>query len=194
MMTDKAQEANKQDMPSAQPEEPNSKFQQANAMLKKYLQGSGAVGLLPFPLLDMVLLSGLQLKMLQSLAKIYEIPFSKEIGKSTLGSLVGGALPAQVGMGIMGIASAMKWIPAVGTAVGVASTSALAVATTYAVGKVFIQHFESGGTFLNFDPEKVRQYFAQEFEKAHKNHHSDQHHQHHQPHHMPHPEQEAVAA
>ena len=28
------------------------------------------------------------------------------------------------------------------------------------MGKVFIQHFESGGTFLDFDPDKVRSYFS----------------------------------
>jgi hypothetical protein len=33
-------------------------------------------------------------------------------------------------------------------------------ASTYALGKVFIQHFESGGTFLDFDPEKVKEHFA----------------------------------
>jgi len=30
------------------------------------------------------------------------------------------------------------------------------------VGKVFVQHFESGGTFLSFDPEKVRSHFEEE--------------------------------
>ena len=43
---------------------------------------------------------------------------------------------------------------------------ALAGASTYAVGKVFVQHFESGGTFLNFDPEDVRDYYAEQFEKG----------------------------
>jgi len=43
---------------------------------------------------------------------------------------------------------------------------AVAGASTYAVGQVFIQHFESGGTFLDFDPEKVKGYFAEQFEKG----------------------------
>ncbi|MCI5165392.1 MAG: GTPase, partial [Candidatus Electrothrix sp. GM3_4] len=38
---------------------------------------------------------------------------------------------------------------------------ATAEAVTYAVGKVFHQHFASGGTFLTFDPDKVREYYAQ---------------------------------
>jgi hypothetical protein len=31
---------------------------------------------------------------------------------------------------------------------------------------VFITHFEAGGTLLGFDPQKVRDYFKSEFEKA----------------------------
>ena len=43
---------------------------------------------------------------------------------------------------------------------------AAAGASTYAVGQVFIQHFESGGTFLDFDPDKVKAYFAEQVEKG----------------------------
>jgi hypothetical protein len=46
------------------------------------------------------------------------------------------------------------------------TTGGFASASTYAVGRVFIQHFESGGTFLDFDPDKVRAHFEAEFKKA----------------------------
>jgi hypothetical protein len=39
-------------------------------------------------------------------------------------------------------------------------------AFTYAVGKVFLQHFASGGTFLDFDPKTVREYFAKMFDEG----------------------------
>ena len=42
----------------------------------------------------------------------------------------------------------------------------LAGATTYAVGKVFTQHFATGGTFLNFDPETVREYYYEMFKEG----------------------------
>ena len=42
------------------------------------------------------------------------------------------------------------------------------VVLTYAVGKVFIQHFESGETFLTFYPEKVKAYYAEMFEEGKK--------------------------
>lgn len=142
-------------------EKSTTNLEKASASVKSYVKGSMALALLPFPFVDMVLLTGVQLKMLKSLSDIYGVKFSKELGKSTLGSLAGGVLPSTIGMGI---ASSLKFLPIVGTVVGIASTSVLAGATTYAVGKVFIQHFESGGTFLNFDPEKVRDYFSKEFE------------------------------
>ena len=37
---------------------------------------------------------------------------------------------------------------------------------TYAAGRVFHQHFASGGTFLTFDPDKVREYYAQMLEEG----------------------------
>jgi hypothetical protein len=36
------------------------------------------------------------------------------------------------------------------------------------LGKVFIQHFESGGTFLTFDPMTVRAHFARLQEEGRK--------------------------
>ena len=74
-------------------------------------------------------------------------------------------------MGSVGIAelvggSLLKLIPAVGQVVGVIGVSVVSAAFTQALGNVFIMHFESGGTLLNFKPETMRDYFRAEFEKA----------------------------
>jgi hypothetical protein len=37
---------------------------------------------------------------------------------------------------------------------------------TYAIGKVFIQHFESGGTFLTFDPKAVKEFYAEQLKEG----------------------------
>jgi hypothetical protein len=46
------------------------------------------------------------------------------------------------------------------------STAAIGAASTYAVGKVFAEHFESGGTFLDFDEEKAREHFKAMYEEG----------------------------
>jgi uncharacterized protein (DUF697 family) len=62
--------------------------------------------------------------------------------------------------------SLLKSIPLIGSLSGLVAVPALAAAFTYAVGKIFLQHFASGGTFLDFDPQKVREYFARQFEEG----------------------------
>ena len=47
----------------------------------------------------------------------------------------------------------------VGTMLGAISVPVLASGVTWAIGRVFVQHFAAGGTFLTFDPSKVREHF-----------------------------------
>jgi uncharacterized protein (DUF697 family) len=109
----------------------------------------------------MIALSGLQLKMLHSLANLYGIDFSENRGKSLIASLLGAGAPLSFSGNL---ASLGKTIPFYGHVMGMISLSVLGGASTYAIGKVFIQHFESGGTFLTFEPQKVADYYAQQFE------------------------------
>ena len=60
----------------------------------------------------------------------------------------------------------LRSLPLIGGPLAALALPATTNAVTYAIGKVFIQHFESGGTFLDFDPEKVRDYFTREYGKA----------------------------
>jgi uncharacterized protein (DUF697 family) len=128
-----------------------SRTTQANQIVWNYALLGLAPGIVLIPWLDLVLLSGIQLKLLQRLAGLYEIPFSSQLGKSLIASLVGAGVSA-------GLATYI--IPVVGRFIGGASSALLGGASTYAVGKVFIQHFDSGGTLLTFDPDKVRDYYT----------------------------------
>ncbi len=149
--------------PEAQPAAIPARSEQALALVRSYLPWSAGAGVIPMPGLDLTALLAVQLRMLAKLAELYEIPFRKEAAKSIVGSLLGTALPGSVAGGI---ASTFKAIPVVGTLVGIAILPALGAAATYAVGKVFITHFESGGTFLDLDPASVEAHFRSEFAKA----------------------------
>ena len=112
----------------------------------------------------MTVITLVQLKMLHSLANLYEVKFTKDLGKSLLASLTGGLAATGIGKGTL--VSVLKGVPLLGTVAGAATMPLVAGASSYAVGQVFIQHFESGGTFLDFDPDKVKAYFAEQFEKG----------------------------
>ncbi|MEI6756839.1 MAG: DUF697 domain-containing protein [Chlorobium sp.] len=121
------------------------------------------VGLFPLPLIDMVALVGVQLDMIRTLAGEYSIPFRKDIGKSVITTLLGGFIPVALGGSL---ASLIKCIPLIGQTTGAVTMPVISGASTYAIYKVFIQHFESGGTFLDLDPAKVKSYFAEQFTKG----------------------------
>ena len=134
-------------------------------VVNDYVIWSVGAGFIPFPVLDIAALITVQLKMLNDLSKIYKIKFSDKIGQPIAGALLGFVVPKAAGMGI---GSVLKMVPVVGTVLGAVTFPALAGASTYALGRVFIQHYESGGTLLDFDPEKMKAAYLDAYGKKPK--------------------------
>jgi len=122
---------------------------------------SGVAGLLPVPFVDLAAVGALQIQMLRLVTRIYDVPFSENRGKALVAGIFGTVIPVSTGVGM---ASVVKTIPIAGTAVGALATPALAVAATYAIGRVFIQHFASGGTLLDFEPPNYREFISSEMQ------------------------------
>lgn len=136
---------------------PQERHAQAEHLVRRYTLGGMAIGLVPLPLLDLAALVVVQFKMLHALAGLYGIEFKADLGRAALASLAGSALPSTLSPALT--ASLGKLIPGIGHTLAAGSLPFLNGAATYAIGKVFIQHFAAGGTFLTFDPEAVRDYF-----------------------------------
>jgi uncharacterized protein (DUF697 family) len=132
---------------------------------KHHILASMGVGLIPVPIVDVVALMGVQLNMIRKLAAEYGIPFKQDRGKSIITSLVGGLLSTELGLTLC---SLIKCIPVIGQTTGAVTMPVMSGAITYAIYKVFVQHFESGGTFLDLDPSKVKAYFTEQFAKGKK--------------------------
>lgn len=137
-----------------------ARLAKANKMVKYYTLGGVGVGAIPFPLVDIGALIALQLKMLHGLATLYNTPFKRELARSAVASLLSSAVPVHYASPVA--ISLARMIPIVGQGLAYATLPVFAGATSYAIGRVFIQHFESGGTFLTFDPEKVKTYYSEE--------------------------------
>ncbi|WP_446012087.1 YcjF family protein [Candidatus Electrothrix sp.] len=137
---------------------------EAQERILYYTYGGMAMGLVPFPLLDLAALTALQLKMLHRLSGIYGVEFKANLGRSASTSLVGGLAPVASAAPVA--ASLSKFIPGVGHVLSYGTLVALNGASTYAVGQVFARHFSSGGTFFTFDPETTRDYFTEQYEKG----------------------------
>ncbi len=138
---------------------------EAQGVVKTSVIAAMAVGLVPMPVIDIVGVTGVSMTMLRSLAALYEVPFSENLGKSALVALVPSVLPVVV---LGGAASVIKAFPGPGTAGGIAGVTVLSGAVVYALGQVFIQHFEAGGTMADFNPGPAKTGFKQAFEDGKK--------------------------
>jgi uncharacterized protein (DUF697 family) len=107
----------------------------ANALIERYATYSAAAGLVPVPAVDAAAIAAVQVKMLRALAAHYDVPFSQERGKSLIAAVLGGLMPSLAG--VIGI-------------------SGFAMTSTWAVGHVFVAHFETGGTLLDVNIEQSK--------------------------------------
>ena len=129
----------------------------ADIVITRHFAMAVGAGFIPVPVVDFAAVTGVQLTMLAQICSIYQQPFSREAAASIIASLVGGALTGGEASSLA-ISSKLKFIPVVGTALSWLVTPALAGATTYAIGKVFVRHLETGGSLLTFDAQKMKGY------------------------------------
>jgi len=112
------------------------------------------VCLIPVPIIDTMALTRVQVNLLRNLSEAYGIKFSRYKVKNLIATLVGRSLILSLSVPV---ASFMKIIPVVGQTVGSFGMSVSAGATTYALGKVFANHFASGGTLQDFNSDEKKE-------------------------------------
>ncbi|MBD1910305.1 DUF697 domain-containing protein [Leptolyngbya sp. PL-A3] len=132
---------------------------QAEAIIRTHVLWAMGGGLIPIPLVDFAAVTAIQLEMLQQLAQLYGVDYSKSNGKAFVSALTGTSL-ARLG------ASFLKALPGVGTLVGGASMALTSGASTYAVGQVAVNHFSNSGTLNNFVEDQLKTIYDSAFERG----------------------------
>jgi uncharacterized protein (DUF697 family) len=133
----------------------------ANKLVDRFAVWSGVAGFIPMPVVDVLAIGGLQVQMLRRLSQVYGVPFSDNSGKAVIASLAGTMIPTSSGIGA---ASVMKFVPVLGTLTAGFVLPALSAGATYAIGRAFIQHFETGGTLLDFNAPDYREFVRKQKE------------------------------
>jgi len=129
----------------------------AEEIVKQHTLMSLAGGVLPLPVVDLGATLAIQLSMIGRLCALYDVPFSQQAARGAIMSLI-------ANLGAVGICSglffsAVKLIPGIGTLAGVTAAPAGIAAVTWALGKLFIGHFETGGTLLDVSSTATREKF-----------------------------------
>ncbi len=143
------------------PDNTTDKDAHATTIIRNHVIWSmGASYVVPLPIADVFAVSALQLDMIRQLCRVYGLDFAETQGKALVTSLTTSAMTKA------GARSLIKLIPGIGTIVGGVATAVLNGASTYALGEVFKKHFGNGGTFLDFDTDRLKKMYNEKFEKG----------------------------
>lgn len=139
----------------------NDKDAHADTVIRNHVLWSmGASYVIPLPIADVFAVSALQLDMIRQLTRVYGLDFAESQGKAIVSSLTTST------MARAGARSLIKLVPGLGTIVGGITVAAINGASTYALGQVFKKHFNTGGTILDFDVERLKKIYQEQFEKG----------------------------
>jgi len=128
--------------------------------------GVGAVPVMP-PLVDLAAIGGVQVLMIKQLSDLYGVKFKDNVARNLVSALVGTLSARVLAAGVVG--SMFQVLPGFGAVVaGLLAMPAISGAVSYALGKVFVKHFEEGGTLLDLNVEKVRDFFASQYQLGRK--------------------------
>ncbi|HEA19057.1 MAG TPA: DUF697 domain-containing protein [Pseudoalteromonas prydzensis] len=126
----------------------------AQIIVDKYSKWSFGSGLIPIPVVDLVALTGIQIKMIDEIAKVYGQSYSENKLRGTISAVIGGSFPQTLGGA--GLSSFLKAIPIIGTLSSIAFMPVISAASSHAVGSTFIRHFENGGTLINLNLASIK--------------------------------------
>jgi uncharacterized protein (DUF697 family) len=141
-------------------------LQRALPHIVAYSTLAASAGAVPLPVVDLVLVSAIQSRMVYHLAEVYGQPLTARRFLEVAGTLGLGMLLRQ------GSRMLLKFIPYVGTAAGVVAGSALAGASTFALGKAFCYYYQAVHQGHVPRTEELRRYYRDQLalaERAWKN-------------------------
>ncbi len=127
---------------------------EARRTVREHAGYCAAAALIPGSFVGSIAVSGMHLKMLASLSRIYGVPFSQEPVKAVLAAGSAGVLHYLLSSNpVTTIArdfftATMPWIA---VPVRLLGPPIIMAGYSYLLGHAFIRHYEKGGSYLNFD-------------------------------------------
>jgi uncharacterized protein (DUF697 family) len=120
---------------------------QARAIVERHATYSAVGGIVPLPIASVAGITTIIIRMVKTLSNLYGVPFERDRARAIVAGLVGGATPT--GFAAVTTSTLFYVVPS-GLLLGTVVSAISAVACTRSIGRVFIEHFESGATLNDF--------------------------------------------
>jgi uncharacterized protein (DUF697 family) len=127
----------------------------AMRIVQRYVAVSAVAGLNPVPVLDVTVLGGVHVALIKELSNYYGAEFSEHTARNIVIAVAASLIPGSIGT-VLG-RKALRALPFITHGAGMLVMSAASAGVSYALGKLFIHHFESGGTLDSFDAKRLHQ-------------------------------------
>ena len=125
----------------------------AVAIVERYANWCAVGGAIPVPIANAAALTGLLVRMIRSLSKLYGVPFEHNRTRAVVIGLMGGVLPT--GLATVAATTVTYFVPGYGL-LGLAASSVTSSTYARSIGQLYIEHFENGATHVDFRSIVVR--------------------------------------
>jgi uncharacterized protein (DUF697 family) len=119
----------------------------ALAIVNRHAAYSAIGGIVPLPLLNLAGVTTIIVRMVKVLSDHYRVPFERDRARAIVVGLIGGVMPT--GAAVVATSALSTILPPV-VFTGMAISCATAATFTRGVGRIFVEHFESGATLSDF--------------------------------------------
>jgi uncharacterized protein (DUF697 family) len=127
--------------------DPAKRRARARAIVERHATYSAVGGILPLPIVSVAGITTIIVRMVKMLSNLYGVPFERDRARAIVAGLVGGATPT--GFATVATSTLFFAVPS-GALIGSVVSAVTAIACTRSIGRVFIEHFESGATLNDF--------------------------------------------
>lgn len=117
----------------------------ADTIVERHAAYAAVGGVIPLPMVNIAGVTAVIVRMVKLLSALYGVPFEHDRARTLVIGLMGGTMPT--GLGAVTTSTLMYVLP--GSALlGLAVSSVAAAACTRGIGRVFVEHFETGAADL----------------------------------------------
>ena len=135
----------------------------AATIVKEHATLAIAASLVPVPFVEFAAMSAVHLRMIEDLTREYGKEFQSHRAKAIVAATVSGCASYYLDSYLT--ATLAKFIPGLGSAIGLITMPSVAGGLTYALGRVYIRHLEAGGSLFDFDFSSIQPRVLQEVEQ-----------------------------
>ena len=114
---------------------------QALKIVERHAVYAAVGGIIPVPIANVAGVTAVIVRMVKVLSDLYGTPFERDRARAIVVGFMGGAMPT--GLGAVTTSTLGYIVPGSGL-LGLAVSSVTAVACTRSIGRIFVEHFESG--------------------------------------------------